>query len=419
VVSSTADVEGHHTPGVKRPRIALLGGFGVGNLGNDASLLEMVQWVQRCEPEALIMVLCPGPATIQQRYHLPALPTRAHRPDGRIFAGRAGRLLRLPYRLVDVARAVRLAGSIDALIVPGTGILDDYGGEKPSGWPLTLLLWIGAARLRGARTALVAIGAGPLGHPLSRYLAKAVSRTAGYLSLRDQTSRDFMRSTGLVVPEDRVAADIVFSSVAPTNGDAMTVRRPLVAVCVMKYRGWDPAQWSGGIGDMHIRNMVELSAWLLKEGYRVRLVTADAGDASATEKVAFGAHALAPRLAQHFLEVAKADSLADLMDLLLDAKAVVATRYHSVISALICGKPTISIGYAEKNDELMASVGLGEFCQHVEHLDMQRLQMQILDLMENEDRLCRLIDEYVGRHRRRLQVEEACVRQHLARSVRE
>ena len=33
---------------------------------------------------------------------------------------------------------------------------------------------------------------------------------------------------------------------------------------------------------------------------------------------------------------------------------VVATRYHNVICALKLGKPTISIGYAAKNDALMA-----------------------------------------------------------------
>jgi polysaccharide pyruvyl transferase WcaK-like protein len=59
---------------------------------------------------------------------------------------------------------------------------------------------------------------------------------------------------------------------------------------------------------------------------------------------------------------------------------VVATRYHNVVCALMLSKPTISIGYGEKNAVLMAGAGLAEYCQSVDYLDVERLIMQFIEL---------------------------------------
>jgi polysaccharide pyruvyl transferase WcaK-like protein len=58
---------------------------------------------------------------------------------------------------------------------------------------------------------------------------------------------------------------------------------------------------------------------------------------------------------------------------LLPVGSVVAIRYHNVLCALRLAKPTISIGYSPKHDALMADMGLAEFCQHVNTLDVNEL----------------------------------------------
>jgi polysaccharide pyruvyl transferase WcaK-like protein len=58
----------------------------------------------------------------------------------------------------------------------------------------------------------------------------------------------------------------------------------------------------------------------------------------------------------------------------------VATRYHNVMCALKMEKPTISIGYAAKNVAIMNDAGLGEFCQHTNTLDVDRLIEQFTEL---------------------------------------
>jgi polysaccharide pyruvyl transferase WcaK-like protein len=71
----------------------------------------------------------------------------------------------------------------------------------------------------------------------------------------------------------------------------------------------------------------------------------------------------------------------------------VATRYHNVICALKLGKPTISIGYAAKNLAVMADVGLPEFCQNANSLDVGKLIEQFTKLESNADQVRTMLAE--------------------------
>jgi polysaccharide pyruvyl transferase WcaK-like protein len=386
-------------------RVALLGGFGGGNVGNDASLDAVIRMVRRMEPDAAVTCLCPRPEVVARRFRIPAHAIRSRRPEGRMFASPIGRLLKAPFRLGDMARALRMAGSYDALLVPGTGILDDYGGESPSGWPLTLATWLNAARIRGVRTALVSIGAGPLSHPVSRWLARVTLRSADHRSFRDAGSRDFMAGIGLDVASDDIVPDITFS-MSPPVPPRTPPARPLVVVPVMKYGGWDRTQRSATIENRHLGVLRAFCSWLLREGYAVRLVTADVHDHTATTQVAQTVVATEPDAARSRLTTAVADDFEGLVRVIADATAVVASRYHGVIGALICGKPTISLGYASKNEELMGAVGLGAYCQHLDDVDEVLLRKQFVELMADRDRLSTEVASRVAEFRRRLAAEE-------------
>ena len=72
---------------------------------------------------------------------------------------------------------------------------------------------------------------------------------------------------------------------------------------------------------------------------------------------------------------------------------VVATRYHNVICALMLAKPTISIGYGEKNAVLMAGTGLADYCQSIGSLDVDRLIEQFTDLESHAAQLRQTVAE--------------------------
>jgi len=47
------------------------------------------------------------------------------------------------------------------------------------------------------------------------------------------------------------------------------------------------------------------------------------------------------------------------------------------------GKPVIAISFHEKFQPLMTGVGLGEFCQNIEHIDVDELIRMVVRLREN------------------------------------
>ena len=185
ILARTATASSGHAPAApgrffatarRRPRhIGLFGLFGCGNAGNDGSLEAMLGFLRRVRPEADLVCFCAyndGAAKqITQDFRILALPIALPRP--------ANALLRVldrlsfggPRQLASLVRALWHARRLDLLVIPGTGILDDFQAG-PLGMPLALFGWCLAARLCGARIAFVSIGAGPIHHPLSRWLMK-------------------------------------------------------------------------------------------------------------------------------------------------------------------------------------------------------------------------------------------------------
>jgi polysaccharide pyruvyl transferase WcaK-like protein len=68
-----------------------------------------------------------------------------------------------------------------------------------------------------------------------------------------------------------------------------------------------------------------------------------------------------------------------------DTDIVVATRFHNIVCALKLARPTISIGYESKNDAVMAELGLGEFCQSIESLDLEQLETEFSELLNKKE----------------------------------
>ena len=59
----------------------------------------------------------------------------------------------------------------------------------------------------------------------------------------------------------------------------------------------------------------------------------------------------------------------ELTEEMMRADVVIASRFHNLICALRLARPTVSIGYAKKNRDLMRALGLAGYCQDIEDLD--------------------------------------------------
>jgi len=390
-------------------RIALFGLFGSGNLGNDGSLEAMLGFLRIARPDAELTCICADPDKVREAFHLPTMRIGWQNPPGRrpLVLGR----FFVTRKLLQLGHAIRHVRKFDALVVPGTGILDDYS-ERPWGFPASLFSWCAAARLFGTRVVFVSVGAGPIQHPVSRWLMKSAARMAHYRSYRDTLSKDFMHNIGFSgATRDPVYPDIAFKLPNPRSADlprCSEARASTIGLGVMTYYGWrGDANRGAHIYHAYIAKISRFVMWLLDRGHRVRILMGEATDLQAINDVSAIVSRERPDLPPDRLVAEPVTSLHELMRQIAETDIVVATRFHNVVCALKLGKATISLGYARKNDVLMAEMGVGEFCQQIERLDIDLLIEQFVKLLAGRSLYERRIREMNLAYEERLRVQDA------------
>ncbi|MGO1163767.1 polysaccharide pyruvyl transferase family protein [Brucella sp. C7-11G] len=393
-------------------KIGLFGQFGSGNTGNDGSLEAMLQLLHRNCPGAQLTCICQRPEIITEKFNLQAVSVGQPASNNIVFNTLNRALLQLPRRLIGFITAISLVHGLDLIIVPGTGILDDFN-EDPFGWPFAVLRWSLAAKLGGAPMAFVSIGAGPVEHPLSRFFVRTAASLAAYRSYRDQVSYDFMDSIKLDVSNDHVSADIAFS-LPPATQELRDCRGENVGIGVMTYRGWRKQEVEGdAIYQNYLRKMIAIIEGLQRKGRQVRLLTGDTGDLEA-------ARDLQRLLNKHdYRDVIfePVQSLHDVMQQIAKTDIVIASRYHNIVCALSMGRPAISLGYAKKNDVLLKDTDLSEFSHHVETFNPQLLLSQVDSMFERKAELGESVKAGVTQYRERLARQEDAINKELLSKI--
>ena len=355
----------------RRLRIALAGGFGNGNFGNDASLEAAIGLLRDRMPNAELSCICDGPDTITERFGLPAMRF-AHRPSG-LLRLLDNLLLRAPSGLFNWARSLIAVSRFDVVLFPGTGVFDDYR-TGPMGFPAQVFRWSVAARLSGARLIFMAVGAGPIINPISRFFLKSAAACADHRSYRDAGSKAFMAGIGLDESDSPVVADIVFAmpvAAAPAlrDGAALTI-----GLGVMSYRGW---RIDENIGADYVAKLVRFIRHVEGRGHRVRLLVSEPSDLRTLASVKA---ALADDVERGGEECR---TLHDVITSLRECDVAVASRYHVLIAALKLGRPCISLSYGPKHDDLLDDAGIAEFRQHADRFDFDLLCAQLDKLTSN------------------------------------
>ena len=387
---------------MNRPRIAILGVFGVGNFGNEATLTAYLTLLRSNQPDAQVTCICAGPERVESEHGIPtatmdSAPADIARP--RVF----GRLTRLPV-IAEPVRWLRTLAFIrryDSLIIPGTGILDDFG-TTPDGLPYHLFRWCLAARLCRVRVQFIGIGAGPIVNKCSRRLMAWAARLAHRRSFRDQESKAFAGSLGVPTGSDAVIPDLVFClpHTSLPNQVRADGRRIRVALGVMAYFGWGGEEARGGpIFEAYIKTMANFTRWLLDNGHEVGLVVGELADHRAADALLQALARVAPANLLTRVTATPQSSMNDFLDNVQSIDVAVVTRFHNVIGALMRGKPVISVGYASKNDRLMEDFGLQPFCQHIKDLSLPRLIAQFEELVSRRVELSAQITVRAESHR--------------------
>jgi len=406
----------------KQSKITLFGNFGRGNFGNEMTLLAMLCNVRKHLPEAEANCICPGLDEISRRYHIAAFPMKempvTAGPGKRVPFIRLLRkvLIGVPLEFYRWIKAFQRLRGTDMLVMTGTGMLGDFG-IRPFGLHYEILKWSIIGRLCRCKVLFVSVGAGPLHYRLSKWFVKSALLLANYRSYRDSFSKEYLADIGFDTKSDPVYPDLAFSlpeELIPPCPKC-DKQRPVVGVGVMTYYNkQDIAQ----LGENHYHDYVDklatCVAWLLEHNYEVRLFI---GDLSYDREVIQDLKASLKERGTKYEEGQLLDepvpSVEKLLSQLATTDIVVASRFHNIVFALMLDKPVLSISYHDKDDALMAEVGLSEYCQDIDHLDIDRLIGQFCKLDKDAQSFAPQIRQKTEAYRRALDEQYA----HIFNSV--
>jgi polysaccharide pyruvyl transferase WcaK-like protein len=377
----------------RRARIAFWGNFGTGNWGNECTLQAIVHNARSIAPNAELVCICSEPEDTRRRHGIEAFPINSLRRVGatlpRLQLPKAARLVRrASIEAREWAQTLSVARTVDAMIMTGTGMLTD-DSEGAFGLPYDLFKWALAVRACRGHVRFASVGVEAIDTPAARFFILSSLRMADYRSYRDLHSKEQLRKSGFEDARDHIFPDLAFSLPAPaTKGGARAsggTSPRVVAVGLYNYKGRGLGSESDARAYRdYLEKLATFVGWLLGRGYRVRVII---GDLTYDEGVLGDFRALLDAKGMGRdgvrLEDSAAGSVADVMDQIAAVDVVVASRFHNVLLALFLGKPVVSISYNEKNDALMAAVGLDRYCQWIDDFAVDRLQSHFLEVEQD------------------------------------
>jgi polysaccharide pyruvyl transferase WcaK-like protein len=278
-----------------------------------------------------------------------------------------------------------LKGS-DLLVMTGTGMLDDYA-IRPFDLHYEVFRWAVIAKLCRCKLLFVSVGGGPIHHPLSRFFVKVALALADYRSYRDASSKKHLEAIRTDVKNDLVYPDLAFSlpqSMIPINHDP-TRQRVVIGVGLMNYHNRLGRSGSDEtIYRDYIRRLASFVVRLLENKYTVRVLIGDfVWDQGVRQDLRMELEDRRLNYEDGRIIDEPASSVDELLSQLSSVDVVVSSRFHNILLGLMLEKPVIAISYHEKFQPLMNGVGLGGYCQDIEHIDVDELIGKVVRLQEN------------------------------------
>lgn len=376
---------------VQGPRVGLFGELGSCNIGNDASLGAVLQYVQTHHPSAMTDAMCSGPERVTEHYGIDAVPMFWFDRYKARLSGPPASGLKILSRILDVFRITSWVRRHDVVIVPGAGVLEASLPLRPWDRPYALLLLSASGKLFRTKVAFVSVGAGSIHRRSTRWLSNWAARLAFYRSYRDAGSREAMCRRGLDAG-DPVFPDLAFALPLPAHhrrgeGDWSTI-----GVGIMAYRGSnDDRHQSEEIYSSYVSSMKTIVRWLIDDGRRVRLFIGDTNgsDEAVVQEILADVQIFRPELDDSWVVAEPVSTFSEILEAMEPLGAIIATRYHNLVAALKLSKPTISVGYSPKHGALMSGMGLAQFSHSVDSLDVRALTEQVLEMEGRAEQLRR------------------------------
>jgi polysaccharide pyruvyl transferase WcaK-like protein len=403
---------------MNRPlRIGLLGPYLSKNFGDTAIQMAVINSLRRIFPGVELTGICPDPPDTERTHGIHAFPLSGKHWDNREeylrisysknIEHRKNNLLRVMLklrliyeervgRLVNIAACCRL---MDALIISGSGQLDDFWGG-PWKHPYSLMIWSLVARLYGCRVIVFGIGWDDLSTRLGKLFAFSALRLSHYRVFRDSGTVQKLASEGVRL-ESSVCPDPAFGLDIPL-AKHVEQETAIIMVCPIDYRAWLEEKNISYAN--YLETLKECCVQWIRDGYIVRLASSQKYmDTPLAKEISIWMQTIVGESAS--LQLYDAESVSHFLQLARSADLVVASRLHSLILSAVAETPLVAISYGRKVSQMMSDLGLEEFCLELVNLRFGRLQEVVSRVLKMRQELKVGLMEMLLKYRAELNVQ--------------
>jgi polysaccharide pyruvyl transferase WcaK-like protein len=339
-------------------KIGLLGGFGVGNIGDDI------------QPIAIINAL--GKDKFDYKIFIKGYPNK--------YVNLNAELILLKKKKLNLRKIISAAKDIDLLLVGGGGIIQEYGRNPFFLKFLTrgltfLLINVYLFILFKKKVMILGVGVGNVNSILGRYYVKKIFNKINLITVRDEYSKEKLKKLGVFNKQLFVTADPVFMYPFKPNikkkKDRLNVIINFREGCSYEFKPNGQERFR-----KNIFQLTKLINYLTSEmEANIMLVPFD----ESNFKDLFLAKELL-RLSKNKSRITIKESFKDMNELLTffsNADFSICARQHAVICSIIAGTPTIGISYDPKVENIFKRIYLKDLCISINDLNANELIAKI------------------------------------------
>lgn len=339
--------------------ILVSGYYGFNNSGDDAILKAIVKDVRDIDSSINIYVLSKDPESTNETYDVEAVDR---------------------FKFKEVFRTIN---KTDLFISGGGSLLQDVTSTR------SLLYYLALMKLakRMKKPVMVyANGIGPIDKKMNRYLTKKILNKVNLITLRDESSKEFVDKLGVINKNILVTADPVFTlDPAPImrveeilSQEKIPMDKKFIGISIRK---WDKSN------DL-INIIGKTIEYIIKE-YNVNVILIPM---HYPEDLDISLELKESVSMDSCFVIKEKYKVEELMGIIKKLEIIVAMRLHSLIYAATQKVPMVGLSYDPKVDGILKSIEMDYIC-NVEDLSYDDLKRKIDQVWKERDELKEILIE--------------------------
>jgi polysaccharide pyruvyl transferase CsaB len=246
----------------------------------------------------------------------------------------------------------------DVFILGGGGFLSDWQPEAPWFWLRQVLL----AKIFGKKIMIYGIGAGPFIRNYGKWLTRNVLNICvNAITVRDDISKECLMQIGVNPSDVSVTGDPVISlKLNAASKTRIVNKKIIIAICVAPFF-YSTRLWPGMEHKLD-RYKTSISEFVIKldpDKYDVKFIPMQENVDTPFVKSIFS------KITYKLKVEKQPDDILQAIDMLSDAKIIIAMRCHAAILGAIQGIPIIGIVYHHKVAEFLKTLDILKYAEEI------------------------------------------------------